>query len=168
MLPIQCKMARVAVGWGMRDLARVANVSMDTVIRLERGESMKEATIERLRITLNAAGIEFDDGDAPGVRLRRVSERSEQQPDLDVTSSVLPADAPRRQDGGLPVRLQRLRASYGERIGRRLSQPKFAALLGISTAQYGTYERGTCEPSPAILVALRRLTGVSLDELLDG
>ncbi len=166
MLPVQCKMARVAVGWGMRDLARMANVSMDTVIRLERGESLKQATIERLRITLAAVGVEFDDGDAPGVRLRRQPETADQQPDLGFVSSVGLAQVLTRQDDGLPIRLQKLRASYGERIGQRLNQSMFAALLGISTAQYGTYERGKCEPGLAFLIALRRVTGVSLDEFI--
>lgn len=163
---MQCKMARAAVGWGMRDLARMANVSMDTVIRLERGESMKQATVERLRITLATAGIEFDDGDAPGVRLRSQRETADQQPDLDPVSSVALAQFLTGQDDGLPIRLQRLRASYGARIGQRLNQSMFAALLGISTAQYGTYERGKCEPGLAFLIALRRMTGVNLDELI--
>ena len=159
-------MARAAVGWGMRDLARMANVSMDTVIRLERGESMKQTTIERLRITLATAGIEFDDGDAPGVRLRRQCETVNQQHDLDSESLSILDQFLKRQDDGLPVRVQRLRASYGERVGQRLNQSTFAALLGISAAQYGTYERGKCEPGLTFLIALKQVTGVSLDELI--
>lgn len=163
---MQSKMARAAVGWGMRDLARIANVSMDTVIRFERGEAMKQATIERLRITLAKAGIEFDDGDAPGVRLRRQCETADQQPDLDLVSSMALVHVLRRQGDGLPIRLQRLRASYGARIGQRLNQSTFATLLGISAAQYGTYERGNREPGVTFLIVLRRLTRVNLNELI--
>ncbi|MGX5805803.1 helix-turn-helix domain-containing protein [Bradyrhizobium sp. Arg314] len=70
---IQCKMARVALGWGTRDLARNAGVSPDTVARFERGEQLKETTVAALRNTFEAAGIEFipENGGGPGVRLSR-------------------------------------------------------------------------------------------------
>lgn len=73
MLPIQCKMARVAVGWGVRDLAREAKVSTDTVARLERGDLLKEATISAIRAALESAGVEFiaENGGGAGVRLRK-------------------------------------------------------------------------------------------------
>lgn len=56
---VQCKMARVALGWGTRDLAQNANVSPDTIARLERGEHLKLSTINDIRQTFEAAGIEF-------------------------------------------------------------------------------------------------------------
>ncbi|WP_210211306.1 helix-turn-helix transcriptional regulator [Mesorhizobium sp. M2A.F.Ca.ET.043.05.1.1] len=70
---IQCKMARVALGWGTRDLARNAGVSPDTVARFERGEQLKGSTVAALRSTFEAAGIEFipENGGGPGVRLSR-------------------------------------------------------------------------------------------------
>ncbi|WP_246681823.1 transcriptional regulator [Mesorhizobium sp. B1-1-1] len=70
---IQCKMARVALGWGTRDLARNAGVSPDTVARFERGEQLKGTTVSALRTTFEAAGIEFipENGGGPGVRLSR-------------------------------------------------------------------------------------------------
>ncbi|WP_245265078.1 helix-turn-helix domain-containing protein [Mesorhizobium opportunistum] len=70
---IQCKMARVALGWGTRDLARNAGVSPDTVARFERGEQLKGTTVTALRTTFEAAGIEFipENGGGPGVRLSR-------------------------------------------------------------------------------------------------
>jgi transcriptional regulator with XRE-family HTH domain len=64
---VQSKMARAAVGWGIRDLARVAKVSTDTISRLERGEPLKDRTLDDLRSTFEAAGIEFLDDN--GVRL---------------------------------------------------------------------------------------------------
>ncbi|RYE47739.1 MAG: XRE family transcriptional regulator, partial [Hyphomicrobiales bacterium] len=33
-------MARAAIGWGVRDLAREAGVAVDTISRLERGEDI--------------------------------------------------------------------------------------------------------------------------------
>ena len=64
-------MARAAVGLGIRDLAAAAKVSMDTVARFERGEELKERTIEALQRALEAAGVEFTNGEQPGVRLNK-------------------------------------------------------------------------------------------------
>ncbi|MFC3221325.1 multiprotein-bridging factor 1 family protein [Tianweitania populi] len=70
---IQCKMARAALGWGTRDLARNAAVSPDTVARLERGEQLKASTVMALRSVFEAAGVEFipANGGGPGVRMMR-------------------------------------------------------------------------------------------------
>jgi transcriptional regulator with XRE-family HTH domain len=72
-------MARAALGMGVRDLASAAKVSIDTVVRFERGDELKERTIDAIRNALEAAGIEFieDNGGGPGVRLRkRMSNKS--------------------------------------------------------------------------------------------
>jgi transcriptional regulator with XRE-family HTH domain len=71
-MPVQCRMARAALGLGVRELAAAAKVSVDTVARFERGNELKERTIEALQRTLEAAGVEFIDenGGGPGVRLR--------------------------------------------------------------------------------------------------
>jgi len=71
--PVQSRMARAALGWGVRDLAAAAKVSVDTVARLERGETLRERTNEDIRRALEAAGIEFieENGGGPGVRLRK-------------------------------------------------------------------------------------------------
>jgi transcriptional regulator with XRE-family HTH domain len=73
MLSVQSKMARAALGWGVRDLAAAAKVSPDTVARLERGEALYPRTIEAIRAALEAAGVLFIDenGEGPGVRLRK-------------------------------------------------------------------------------------------------
>lgn len=70
---LQCKMARAALGLGVRDLAARADVSPNTVARLERGEELRESTVERLRAALEEAGVEFieENGGGPGVRLRK-------------------------------------------------------------------------------------------------
>ena len=73
LLPVQCRMARAALGLGVRELAAAAKVSIDTVARFERGDELKERTVEALKRTLEAAGVEFIDqnGGGPGVRLRK-------------------------------------------------------------------------------------------------
>ena len=73
MSPLQCRMARAALGMGIRELAAAAKVSTDTVARFERGEDLKERTIEALQRAFEASGVEFIDenGGGPGVRLRK-------------------------------------------------------------------------------------------------
>ena len=73
MIAVQCKMARVALGFGVRELAQLANVSPDTIARLERGEALKDRTIAAVRAALEAAGVEFipENGAGAGVRLKK-------------------------------------------------------------------------------------------------
>jgi transcriptional regulator with XRE-family HTH domain len=69
---IQCRLARVAVGWGIVHLAEAANVSTHTVKRIERGERLRAKTVDKIRAVLEAAGIEFlpDDGGGVGIRVK--------------------------------------------------------------------------------------------------
>jgi transcriptional regulator with XRE-family HTH domain len=73
MSPLQCRMARAALGLGVRELAAAAKVSTDTVARFERGEDLKERTIEALQRVFETAGVEFieENGGGPGVRLKK-------------------------------------------------------------------------------------------------
>ncbi|WP_338325580.1 helix-turn-helix domain-containing protein [Paenirhodobacter populi] len=73
MIAAQCKMARAAAGLGVRDLAKLAGVSPDTVARLERGEELRDSTVAALRTALEAQGVQFLEGGqvatGPGVAL---------------------------------------------------------------------------------------------------
>jgi transcriptional regulator with XRE-family HTH domain len=73
MKAIQLKMARAAVGWGVRELAKKAGVTANTVTRIENGADAKQSTMDRLQLALEAAGIEFiqENGGGPGVRVRK-------------------------------------------------------------------------------------------------
>ena len=77
MKPVQLKMARAAVGWGVRELAKKAGVTANTVTRIENGADAKQSTMDRLQHTLEVAGIEFiqENGGGPGVRLRKRSQK---------------------------------------------------------------------------------------------
>lgn len=66
----------------------------------------------------------------------------------------------------LAFRMRRLRTDYGHKVGRRVSQAAFGALLGVEEGAYGSYERGDRQPPLAVLLTLRRVTGVNLNELL--
>jgi transcriptional regulator with XRE-family HTH domain len=72
-LPVQCRMARAALGWGVRELAAAAKVSADTVARFERGDELKERTVEAIQRALEVGGIELIDenGGGPGLRLKK-------------------------------------------------------------------------------------------------
>lgn len=69
----QCKMARAAIGLGVRELAVKADVSPNTIARLERGEAMRESTVDAIRAALESAGVEFiaENGGGAGVRLKK-------------------------------------------------------------------------------------------------
>ncbi|MFC3725772.1 helix-turn-helix domain-containing protein [Neoaquamicrobium sediminum] len=73
MAAIQCKMARVALGWGVRELAEAADVATQTITRMEKGDRLKPQTVQAIRAALETAGIEFipENGGGPGVRLAR-------------------------------------------------------------------------------------------------
>ncbi len=73
MTPEQCRMARAALNLGVRELAAAADVSTNTITRLERGESLYPRTVEAIRTALESAGVEFiaENGGGAGVRLRK-------------------------------------------------------------------------------------------------
>ena len=63
-------MARAALKLGVRDVAAAAKVSPATVSRIEANNPANAATLGAIRSALEAAGVEFTDGDAPGVKLK--------------------------------------------------------------------------------------------------
>ena len=73
MKPVQLKMARAAVGWGVRELAKQAGITANTVTRIENGGDAKQSTLNALQTALEAAGVEFiaENGGGAGVRLRK-------------------------------------------------------------------------------------------------
>ena len=66
-------MARTALALGVRELAQLAGVSPNTIARLERGEDMRQQTVDAIRHALEGAGVEFldENGGGAGVRLRK-------------------------------------------------------------------------------------------------
>ncbi len=69
---IQVRMGRAAVGWSVRELARSAGVTPNTISRIENGGDALASTMERLQTALEGAGVIFiyADEEGPGVRLR--------------------------------------------------------------------------------------------------
>lgn len=72
-------MARTALGWGVIDLARAANVSTQTVVRYERGEELRKTTQLRIAEAIENAGIEFipENGGGVGVRFKHPAPKGE-------------------------------------------------------------------------------------------
>jgi transcriptional regulator with XRE-family HTH domain len=73
----QLRAARSLLGWSQTELAKRAGLSLPTVKRVERedgdGPSVSEEARNKLRITLEKAGVEFiaENGGGAGVRLRK-------------------------------------------------------------------------------------------------
>jgi predicted transcriptional regulator len=72
----QIKAARALLAWSQSDLAKRSGVSEPTVARLETVDCElggRESTAEKIRRSIEAAGVEFitENGGGPGVRLRK-------------------------------------------------------------------------------------------------
>jgi transcriptional regulator with XRE-family HTH domain len=67
----QVRMARAALKMNVRDLAAAAQVSPNTVTRIEADLPSNAATLAAIRRVLEAAGVEFTNGNKPGVQLAR-------------------------------------------------------------------------------------------------
>jgi transcriptional regulator with XRE-family HTH domain len=73
--PMQVRMARAALGWGVRELGMKAGISANTVSRFENGGGALVETVIQIEAALEKAGIVFISADqqrGPGVRLRDV------------------------------------------------------------------------------------------------
>src|SRR5512132_2359434 len=79
-MPAASSVARAAIGWGVRELAEKAGVTANTVTRIENGADAKQSTINALQRALEAAGIEFTNGDQPGVRLTKAAAAHSAEP----------------------------------------------------------------------------------------
>jgi transcriptional regulator with XRE-family HTH domain len=81
---LQMRMARVALGWGVRDLAEAAGVSPNTVSRFENGAGARARvdTLVHLQEVLEEARVIFvpaDEAAGPGVRLREPKRKGPSQ-----------------------------------------------------------------------------------------
>ena len=66
--------ARALLRWDQRHLAKTSSVSLPTIKRLEAKPgplAAHDLTVAALRRAFETAGVEFTNGDQPGVRLHR-------------------------------------------------------------------------------------------------
>lgn len=68
----QFRAARALLNWSRAELAKRAGQHASTVKRVETpdSENVSDEVRAKLKATLEAAGVEFTNGDAPGVRLK--------------------------------------------------------------------------------------------------
>jgi transcriptional regulator with XRE-family HTH domain len=58
----QIRLARTALGWGVRELERATGISFNTLSRIERGESSgRGSTLVKIEETFEARGFSFPD-----------------------------------------------------------------------------------------------------------
>jgi len=72
----QIRAARALVRWSAEDLSRQSSVSLRTIRRAELAELHTTMTVPNelaIRRALEAAGVEFTNGDQPGVRLTKAA-----------------------------------------------------------------------------------------------
>lgn len=70
--PEQCRAARGLLKWTQPALAEAARVSRDTVRHFENEtQQPQDSTLTVLKQAFEARGVEFTNGDAPGVRLHK-------------------------------------------------------------------------------------------------
>ena len=73
----QVRMARAALNWTVRDLAEATGLHRNTINNLEFGRYAGDPeTLAIIEKVLTRAGIEFTNGDQPGVRLRKASRKT--------------------------------------------------------------------------------------------
>jgi transcriptional regulator with XRE-family HTH domain len=72
MTPDQSRAARGLLDWSQAELAARSNLSESTIRDFEKGRRVPSINnLAAVRRALEAAGVEFIDGDQPGVRLTR-------------------------------------------------------------------------------------------------
>ncbi len=70
----QIRAARALLRWSAQELATNAELGISTVQRMEGAEGVPSASgrnLEAVQRILEAGGVEFTNGDAPGVRLKK-------------------------------------------------------------------------------------------------
>jgi len=68
----QCRAARALLNWTQASLAEKASVAKQTLTDFERGARQPyPRTLADIKAALESAGVEFTNGDAPGVRMRK-------------------------------------------------------------------------------------------------
>lgn len=74
MTPAQCRAARALIDMTQPALAQAAALGLTTVVDFEKERRrVSDEAIMKMRTALEAAGVEFTDGDASGVRIRTKS-----------------------------------------------------------------------------------------------
>ncbi|WP_231367909.1 helix-turn-helix transcriptional regulator [Acetobacter aceti] len=108
--PAQCRGARAMLEWNQDRLAEAAGVSRPTIKDFERGARTPHPNnLAAIRAALEAAGVEFTNGDAPGVRLLGATAQATRQRELEKQKKI--------EESGI------LEARFSARDGASLKAP---------------------------------------------
>jgi len=78
MMPAHCRAARGLLDWTPTKLAEAAGLGASTVVQFELGgRAVSAKAVQTIQHALEAAGVEFFDGDEPGVQLRKGGPRGD-------------------------------------------------------------------------------------------
>lgn len=75
MIPIQSKMARGALNIGLREFAKLADTSFQTVNRFESGQNINFNNVKKMKVAFEEMGVTFVSQDenspngGPGIRI---------------------------------------------------------------------------------------------------
>src|SRR5437764_3189846 len=70
--PAQCRAARALLSWSQEELVRHSKITKKTIADFERGATTpRQQTLAKILAGLEAEGIEFLNGNRPGVRPKR-------------------------------------------------------------------------------------------------
>lgn len=72
--PVQMRMARAGLGWGVRELAERAGLQPGTISRIENGKEAMGGSLRKIEQAFEEAGVEFpDDGTVSIKRLKDIA-----------------------------------------------------------------------------------------------
>jgi DNA-binding XRE family transcriptional regulator len=149
----QIRMARAALDWTVRDLAKAAGLHRNTITNIERGRGGDPATLTIIEITMTKAGIEFtEEGNGRrGVRLHpveRISERARIEPG---SEDYIHAELMSTQYVGAmtPAQCRSARALLA------MTQPELARAAGVGLSTIVDFERQRRRVSPGAAQAIR-------------
>jgi transcriptional regulator with XRE-family HTH domain len=81
MTPSQCRAARGLLNWTQDEMASAAHLSVVTVRNFENEKSTPQrATLDVIQRALEAAGVDFTNGEQPGVRLTKTAAAQPAEP----------------------------------------------------------------------------------------
>jgi transcriptional regulator with XRE-family HTH domain len=77
MTPAESRAARVLLGLSQEQLADMADLSLSTIQEFELGRPVHGCLVATIRVTLEAAGVEFpaENGEGPVMGLRETGEK---------------------------------------------------------------------------------------------
>jgi ribosome-binding protein aMBF1 (putative translation factor) len=58
---IQCKMARAALNWGIKELAEEAGINPNTIVRFESGKGALTSTVDKVLEAFIEHGVTFNE-----------------------------------------------------------------------------------------------------------